>query len=95
MKYKQVKHPHFLLIDTPEEAGIDTPNLKHNLALFMRALELAKTPQGEVIEDFQVILTTGYDKYPAEWEDNIKLKFCKKDADYILKPKVINSGDVS
>lgn len=84
MKYKQVKHPHFLLIDTPEEAGIDTPNLKHNLALFIKALELGKTEKNE---DFQVILTTGYDKYPEEWKNMIRLKFSEKDSDYILKAK--------
>lgn len=84
MKYKQVKHPHFLLIDTPEEAGIDTPNLKYNLALFIKALELGKTEKNE---DFQVILTTGYDKYPEEWKNMIRLKFSEKDSDYILKAK--------
>lgn len=87
MSYKQVRHPHFLLIDTPEEAGIDTPNLKHNLGLFTMALELAKKGRVDVVENYQVILTTGYDKYPDEWKDMIRIKFSTEDSNYILKPR--------
>lgn len=87
MSCEQVKHPHFLLIDTPEEAGIDTLNLMHNLSLFTKALELAKEKNANSVKDFQVILTTGYNKYPTEWSDLIKMKFSKRDANYILIPR--------
>jgi hypothetical protein len=52
-----VSFPRFLLIDTPETAGIDTQNLE--LAISMIQEVLPTSPPG------QIILTTGVGKYPA------------------------------
>ena len=85
LKRDTVKHPRFLLIDTPEEAGIDTSNLKLNLKLLDRALELSKNDESEPIKDYQVILTTGEDKYPDEYSQFVKKVFSKANNEYILK----------
>jgi len=85
LKRDTVKHPRFLLIDTPEEAGIDTVNLKLNLKLLDRALELSKNEEFESIKDYQVILTTGENKYPVEYSKFIKRVFSKEKKDFILK----------
>lgn len=94
LKRDTVKHPRFLLIDTPEEAGIDPSNLKLNLKLLDRALELSKKTESESINDFQVILTTGEDKYPAEYSKYIKRVFSKANNDYILKEVHTSAGAV-
>jgi len=86
LQLDSVKHPRFLLIDTPEDAGIDTDNLNLNLALLEEAIELSKNDEG-VIKDYQVILTTGYGKFPEEFEKYIIERFSKKDGNYILKAK--------
>lgn len=86
LKNNNVKHPRFLLIDTPEEAGIDDGNLKLNLALLQDALELSKDGKN-LIKDFQVILTTGEDKYPKIFEKDIIMKFSKVNKDFILKER--------
>jgi hypothetical protein len=85
LKRDNVKHPRFLLIDTPEEAGIDDSNLKLNLALLKDGLELSKNDTDEAIKDFQVILTTGEDKYPKIFEEFIKMRFNKTKGEFILK----------
>ncbi|WP_179347666.1 AAA family ATPase [Winogradskyella pacifica] len=92
LKRDTVKHPRFLLIDTPERGGIDKSRLKDNLMLLNEALELSQKGQDNRIEklkDYQVILTTGKGKYPDKFEKYVKLRFDKEDKEeYILKKKV-------
>jgi len=95
LKRDTVKHPRFLLIDTPEEGGIDKSNLKLNLKLLDDALTLSKNHDDEEVKDFQVILTTGEDKYPTEYEDHIRFRLNKKSKEFILtkrKSKADNNG---
>lgn len=87
MKRDSVKHPRFLLIDTPEDAGIDPSNLKLNIKLLDNALELSKNSEEDEIKEYQVILTTGFDKYPAEYNKFVKLKFNKEEGKYIFSKK--------
>ena len=87
LKYKDIKHPKFLLMDTPEAAGIDEDHLTDNIKLFNNALELSKNHPNDKISSFQFILTTGINKYPKEYEEFVKLRFNKKNGDFILKEK--------
>jgi len=87
LKMKTVKHPHFLLIDTPEAVGIDDDNLKENLQLLDLALDLSKKNENDIIGHYQVILTTGENKYPDIYADKVKLRFNEKKKEYILKSK--------
>ena len=93
LKLKTVKHPGLLILDTPETAGIDDDNLKHDLELLELALELSKKKETDSLGKFQIILTTGVDKYPKQYEDRIKLRFSEKKKDYILKERIENKAD--
>jgi len=86
LKLDSVKHPKFLLIDTPEDSGIDTDNLNLNLSLLEEAITIG-SKVNEVSKDFQVILTTGYGKFPEEFDKYIIERFSEKDGNFILKPK--------
>lgn len=61
---KKMPFPRFLLIDTPENLGIDNENLEKVIS------SLAPNPtDGKANNlDFQVILTTGIGKYPQEYK---------------------------
>ncbi|WP_298392348.1 AAA family ATPase [Flavobacterium sp.] len=84
IKYESVKHPKLLIIDTPEDSGIDDDNLKKDLTLLESALNYVEASK----KSFQVILTTGLEKYPDEFKDFIKEKFNKKnEGKFILKEK--------
>lgn len=84
IKYNTVKHPKLLIIDTPEDAGIDDDNLKKDLLLLNEAL----TNVDASAQSYQVILTTGLEKYPTEFEKFVFEKFNKKDEGvFILKKK--------
>lgn len=86
LKYDNIKHPKFLLMDTPEEAGID--NIAENIKLFDNALELSKNFPEDNVKDYQFILTTGdNNRCPKEYEKFIKLRFRKGNGDFILKSK--------
>ncbi len=85
LKYENIKHPKFLLMDTPEDAGID--DITENIILFDKALELSKNKPEDKIGEYQFILTTGNKRCPAEYEDFIKLRFSKSDNDFILKKR--------
>lgn len=87
LKLKTVKHPRFLLIDTPETVGIDDDNLRDNLKLLDLALDLSKNNENDVIENYQVILTTGEEKYPSDYSSFVKLTFSEEKKDYILKER--------
>lgn len=88
LKYITVKHPKFVLFDTPETVGIDKNNLDINIKQLETIMELAKDSNGK-IPDFQIILTTGYGKYPDDYEKFVRLKFNKMENKYILKEKNI------
>jgi len=84
LKYESVKHPKLLIIDTPEDSGIDDDNLEKDLLLLEYGLNLVKADK----QSYQVILTTGLEKYPAKYKDYIKEKFNKKiEGKFILKQK--------
>jgi hypothetical protein len=85
LKIPSVKHPRFLLIDTPEDSGIDTVHLNQNLQLLTQVIDLGRKENGS-IEDFQVILTTGYGKFPTSFDSFVVERFSKKDGNFILKP---------
>lgn len=92
LKLDSVKHPRFLLIDTPEDSGIDTDHLNQNLALINEAVELGKQPDGSV-RQYQVILTTGYGKFPDEFEQFVVERFLEKDGNFILKERMVIEED--
>ncbi|MFH0709379.1 MAG: AAA family ATPase [Pseudomonadota bacterium] len=85
LKYKNIKHPHFLLMDTPEEAGID--DITENIILLDKALELSKNSPTDNIGNYQFILTTAINKYPDKYKEFVKLKFNKKEKNFILTEK--------
>lgn len=64
-----VSFPRLLIIDTPESLGIDEHNLFNTLKL------LTKLPNEK---NFQIILTTGIDKYPKEKDFVVKEKMTKE-----------------
>lgn len=86
LKYENIKHPKFLLMDTPEDAGID--DITENIILFDKALELSKNKPEDEIGVYQFILTTGNKRCPVEYENFIKLRFSKSDNDFILKKRI-------
>jgi len=88
LRLPSVKHPRFLLIDTPEDSGIDTDHLNQNLELLLEAIRVGINgdPKGK---EFQVILTTGYGKFPASFQGFVKERFSKQDGNFILKQKML------
>lgn len=80
-----IKHPKFLLIDTPENIGIDDDKL-------LKAISLIKElgDENTKLEDFQIILTTGKGKYPEEFENNVFERVSKKNR--LLKPRIFDIG---
>ena len=87
LKDSNIKHPKFLLMDTPEDAGID--NISENILLFDKALELSKNNKNEEVKDYQFILTTGLcnECCPTEYEEYVKLDFNKKEGKFILQKR--------
>lgn len=59
-----IPYPRFLLIDTPETAGIDPQN-------FLKALECLRSISEGEDTAHQIILTTGEGKYPASLEASV------------------------
>ncbi|MFD2528643.1 AAA family ATPase [Polaribacter marinaquae] len=84
LKNVSVKHPGLLIIDTPENSGIDEDNLKKDLDLINFAIEKGESSKKE----YQIILTTGLDKYPESFKENIKDEFNESEGFYILKEKI-------
>lgn len=62
-----IPYPRILLIDTPENIGIDNENLKRML----ECLNMLDNPNNL---DYQVILSTGKGKYPSTLAGNVILK---------------------
>ncbi len=73
---QEVKHPKYLMIDTPQTAGLDPDELKKLLSQMIVFGE----------KNFQVILTTGHGLYPDEFKSNVKITLT--DEDKLLKPRV-------
>ena len=69
----RIKFPKFLLIDTPENIGIDNDTLIKAISLIY---ELGDDNHN--INDGQIILTTGQGKYPVEMDENIFDRISKK-----------------
>lgn len=75
----EVKFPKFLLIDTPETAGIDDKGLKESLRQILKIIpkkEVDVNSENDIeensqIEDYQIILTTGLNKYPSIYGENV------------------------
>ena len=80
-----IKYPRFLLMDTPENIGIDDDKL-------IKALELITELGGEdsTMEDFQIILTTGLKKYPDSFSKYVFQSISKKNR--LLERRTINMG---
>lgn len=83
LKYENVKHPKLLIIDTPEDSGIDDNHLKNDLNLLMTALNLVES-EGK---KYQIILTTGLEKYPEEFKPYILDSFDKENGKFILNKR--------
>ena len=83
LKNESVKHPGLLIIDTPEDSGIDEDNLKNDLDLINFAIEQGEDSKKE----YQIILTTGFNKYPESFKENIKVEFNESKGKFILKEK--------
>ncbi|SOU86800.1 AAA family ATPase [Tenacibaculum dicentrarchi] len=83
LKNETVKHPGLIIIDTPEDSGIDEDNLRNDLSLLDFAIQHGKDND----KVYQIILTTGIDKYPESFTDDIKDRFNKEENIFILKER--------
>jgi hypothetical protein len=83
LKNESVKHPGLLIIDTPEDSGIDEDNLKKDLDLLNFAIQQVASST----KAYQIILTTGLNKYPESFKENIKDEFNESEGIFILKEK--------
>jgi len=77
LQYKDVPFPKFLLIDTPETAGIELDNLKTCISKMSEF--------DSYLQDYQVILTTGLEKYPKEFREK-RVLFMPDKNHALLKP---------
>ena len=75
----KINFPRFLLIDTPDTAGIDDPNLKRAISKIPEVIGKDK------LNDCQVILTTGLNMYPDNLKSSVLIKLSKQDR--LLKEK--------
>ncbi|WP_097475935.1 hypothetical protein [Escherichia coli] len=73
-----IPFPRLLLIDTPENIGIDNDNLKQMIG----CLHSLENPRNL---DYQVILSTGVDKFPESLKSNVILSLSKENR--LLKHK--------
>lgn len=71
---KDIKFPRFLLIDTPENIGIDDPALI-NLISLIDEIGVSESTTNQ----FQIILTTGLNKYPNKFKSKVFQRITKKD----------------
>ena len=86
LKNTDSKFPKFLLIDTPETAGIDEENLLQGLS------QLSKLDDDGLDNNYQVILSTAIGKYPAAYKDKVFLTLT--DDNRLLK-KIPNDNEAS
>ncbi|SFR16767.1 hypothetical protein SAMN04487773_3755 [Enterobacter sp. kpr-6] len=73
-----IPFPRLLLIDTPENIGIDNINLNRMIS----CLDLLDNPNNA---DYQVILSTGENKYPESMKGNVIIKL--NESNRLLKEK--------
>lgn len=70
-----VPFPRFLLIDTPENLGIDEKNLISTLSLidelFIKEDKEQTKEEKQLEPNFQIILTTGIGKFPEKYSKNV------------------------
>lgn len=83
VKQENLSFPKFLLIDTPANLGIDDDKLNRGIGL-VNSVYLESEKIHKV--DFQVILTTGLDKYPQFYEKNVFGKIEGNEKLLIRKP---------
>lgn len=75
-----IPFPRLLLVDTPENAGIDLePYLK-----MLLQIDTLKNPH---LRKFQILFSTGENKYPAEFEEKVVLRLSKKDRLLKVRPQ--------
>ncbi|MBY6237165.1 hypothetical protein KUV99_13435 [Vibrio harveyi] len=79
----KIKFPRFLIVDTPEESGIDNDKLLKNISLLSQKVESYNIDK----VDYQIILTTGEGRYPDSFESYVKEKFKAIQGEYILKKR--------
>jgi len=75
---EDVTFPKFLLVDTPETAGIEMDNLINCISKF-EELELLG-------QDYQVILATGLKKYPPSLVSN-RVLYMPTKSNALLQPR--------
>ncbi|WP_069130765.1 AAA family ATPase [Rhodohalobacter halophilus] len=68
----EIKFPRFLLVDTPETAGIDDESL-------IKCIAQLKNIEENSTKDFQVIFTTGIGKYPEDYAEKVVQTLKKPD----------------
>ncbi|WP_434950497.1 hypothetical protein ACRWQL_13550 [Shewanella sp. HL-SH4] len=78
-----IKYPRFLIMDTPEDSGIDKEKLIKNIELLEEKLK----EYNKLDVDYQVILTTGNDRYPLSYQGYVKDTFEEEKDNFILKPR--------
>ncbi len=81
-----IKFPRFLLIDTPENIGIDDKDLINAISL-IDELENGNSS----LEGCQIILTTGQKKYPKNFESKVFEKITKRNK--LLQKRVYDVGN--
>ncbi|MEQ4658108.1 hypothetical protein AB7Z54_05755 [Providencia manganoxydans] len=74
----EIPFPRLLLIDTPENIGIDNTNLNRMLS----CLDMIENPNNV---DYQIILSTGVNKYPESMKNNVIIKLSEDNK--LLKEK--------
>ncbi|EKG5018925.1 hypothetical protein O3Q57_004120, partial [Salmonella enterica] len=74
----EIPFPRLLLIDTPENIGIDNANLNRMIS----CLDMLENPNDV---DYQIILSTGENKYPESMKDNVIIKL--DESSKLLKEK--------
>ncbi|MCA0429049.1 MAG: AAA family ATPase [Bacteroidetes bacterium] len=77
----EIKFPRFLLVDTPETAGVDSENLKNSIAQYTKVID------GFLNKKHQLILSSGYEKFPTTYEEYVFERL--RDDDKLLKLKTI------
>lgn len=77
IKDENIKFPKFIIMDTPENLGIDEPKLISCIKLLDKINELSLDKYGEF--NYQIILTTGIDKYPKEYKNYVVDTLLKHD----------------
>jgi hypothetical protein len=76
----EVPYPRFILIDTPDQNGIDDANLIGTIRL------LNEVTNSHTEDEYQVLLTTGIGQYPNEFKDRVILRLRDEQGGRLLQP---------